>query len=166
MRSAHPLCWRLALVALALLGGGTSLMGAPEVARSEVSFLSADAFARIGEYFDGVERTPGAWVGRTSPADRAGWYWRGRLRGPLAELPAGGTATLAVVTSTDKTAREASFTLPASWPQGRTLYLGLTGADWPKAGARVLAWRVVVRDLAGNVVLEQKSRLWEFPAGR
>lgn len=122
----------------------------------------ADAFARIREHFGGPEGDGRRRVLRTNPAERSGYYFLVRLRGPavpgaafeLAVLPPGAT-------------EPATHRFAATLAAGEQVFeLGLTGAAWPGgAAARPVAWRLRILGPDGVVLAEQRSFLWEAPGG-
>lgn len=123
-------------------------------------YRDAASFTGIGEYFGGSENTRGRTVLRSTPGERAGFYWLIRTKG---NAPTD-HATLRIEfrrpgTTTVET-QSFPFQLPA---RSRPIYAGLTGADWPDATTRPTAWRIQLLNADGTVLAEQSSFLWRDP---
>ena len=122
-----------------------------------------ETFKRIGEYLGGKEHYNHRIVMRTQNDSRGGYYWiirRSRHRGVI---PAGGKFVLEYYPAKSGTAIKHEYAVAESSAE-RTIYLGVTGGDWPSEGAKPLAWRIQLLDADGKVLAGEQSYLWEFPA--
>jgi len=133
----------------------------PEIIRVSTGWRTTASFQRVSEYWTGRENDGSINVLRTRPAERAGYYWLIRLRNDGAPL-AGAKFELAVITLAAPTPR--TFSFPVTLAAGSALYdLGLTGADWPGAKARPVAWRLRVIAADGRTLIAEQSFLWAQP---
>jgi len=147
----------LLLLALAASGQAAEI----EIVRVFASWRSAASFQSVREYFDGREHTGGITVLRSQPGERAGYYWLVRLKNHGAAL-AGAEFVLQVITPAAPEPK--TFTFPADVPAGRPLFqLGLTGADWPGAKFRPVAWHLQLLAADGRTLIAKESFLWELP---
>lgn len=153
MRSA----WFL-LLALVLFPG---LRAADlSLVRVWTGYRSAESFERISEYFTGEENPGGRTILRSRPEARAGYYWLVRTR---AAAPAVVRLELDVLAPGAGAPR--TFAFSSRLPAGSHVTLaGLTGADWPDADVRPVAWRLRVLDAAGAELAREESFLWTAPA--
>lgn len=156
---------RLVPLLVALLCSVPALAGAAEhplqVVRVFTGWREAASFKRIGEYFDGRERTGGEVVLRSQPAERGGYYFLIRLTNPAATT----AATLKLEVVLPGTPKPQVFSFPASVPAGSAVFnVGLTGADWPGHEVNPVAWRLQVLAADGQVLAASQSYVWEKPA--
>lgn len=143
-----------------------ALLSSAALAASEVTLVrvwsgprTAESFERISEYFSGEENTGGQTIVRTQPTARAGFYWLIRTKTGAAT---DATIELSVIAPDAPAAR--TYTLPTRLPAGSHVTMaGLTGADWPQAEARPVAWRLRVLDGAGRELANEQSFLWVAP---
>jgi hypothetical protein len=155
----HPL--RLLTLALLLAPSIRAQTGAVEIVRVFTGWRDAASFERISEYFDGRESTGGIAMLRSQPGERAGYYWLVRLKNGGAAL-AGAKFELQVITPASPEPK--AFAFPADIPAGSSVCrLGLTGADWPDARARPVAWYLSLLAADGRTVIARQSFLWEMP---
>ena len=122
-----------------------------------------NTFKRIGEYLGGKEHYSNRIVMRTQNDSRGGFYWviyRGRDR---VELPKGGKFVLEYYPQASGTSKKHEYAI-AERSDIRTIYLGITGNDWPSTKAKPLAWRIQLLDAKGKLLASEQSYLWEFPA--
>lgn len=156
---------RLVPLLVALLCSVPALSVAAEnslqVVRVFTGWREAASFKRIGEYFDGRERTGGEVILRSQPAERGGYYFLIRLANPGAATP----ATLQLEVVRPGTPKPQVFSFPTSVPVGSTVFnVGLTGADWPDHEINPVAWRLQVLAADGQVLATSQSYVWEKPA--
>jgi hypothetical protein len=153
---------RLPILFLALVALASSALAADaRIVRLLPGYRTTASFQRLSEFLTGRENTGNETVLRSQPADRAGYYWFLRLKNPGAAI-AEATFELQVITPAGPEAR--TFTFRAPVPSGTHVFnVGVTGTDWPAADAEPVAWRLVVRSPAGEVVSAQ-SFLWSKPA--
>ena len=129
--------------------------------RVYAGWRDAASFKRISEYFDGKENTGGEAILRTHPDQRGGYYFLVRVANPGA--PRAVTARLEIIT--DTTAKPVVHTFTTDLKSGDTVFhLGLTGSDWPDSKTNPVAWKLDLTDTAGQVLVSEKSYLWEKPA--
>jgi hypothetical protein len=156
----HPL--RLLPLALLLALPVRGQTAGIEIVRVFTGWRDAASFQRISEFFDGRENTGKITLLRSQPGERAGFYWLVRLKNGGAPLP-DARFELQVITPASPETR--TFAFPTDIPAGRSVYrLGLTGADWPGAKARPVAWRLRLLAADGRTVVAKESFLWEMPA--
>lgn len=133
-----------------------------EFVRVWPGWRDATAFESISEYFSGQETHSGRTVLRTNAQARAGYYYLARIANSGAAQSAV-KFSLQVVTPASPEAKTYSF--PATLGTGQTVFeLGLTGADWPDAKIRPVAWKLELLANDGTVLATAKSFLWEKPA--
>ncbi|MDD2763961.1 MAG: hypothetical protein PHE83_08330 [Opitutaceae bacterium] len=152
---------RLLPLLLLLLLPGRSQAAGVEIVRVFTGWRDAASFQRVSEYFDGRENTGGIIPLRSQPARRAGFYWLVRLKNT--DLPlAGAKFELQIITPASPEPR--TFTFPTDIPAGSPVYqLGLTGADWPDAKIRPVAWQLRLLAAGGKTLIAKESFLWEMP---
>ncbi len=153
---------RLSALIFLLAGLTTSAFAADaKIVRLLPGYRTTASFQRLSEFLTGRENTGKETVLRSQPAARQGYYWFLRLENSGAAI-AEATFELQVITPANPEPR--SFTFRAAVPAGSHVFdLGLTGTDWPDAGATPVAWLLRVRSPAGELVSAQ-SFLWSKPA--
>lgn len=130
-----------------------------ELVRVWPGYRSAESFVGIGEYFGRPEDTGGRIIRRSQPAERGGYYWLIRLRTPQAQ-----EAEVQIEVVRPGRTEPERHRLAAPLPAGRpVLLVGLTGADWPDAEERPLAWRIQILDSQGRPLAGEQSFLWSRP---
>jgi hypothetical protein len=123
-------------------------------------YRSAESFETIGEFFGRGEHTGGRLLLRTHPDDRNGYYFLIRLR--KTDPVPGAILRIQVIFAGSPVAKV--FTLPVDIPAGHpVLNAGITGADWPGAATKPLAWRVALQQADGTEIASQQSFLWAQP---
>ncbi|MBA3848543.1 MAG: hypothetical protein C0502_00925 [Opitutus sp.] len=131
------------------------------IVRVYSGWRDAGSFKRISEYFTGRENTGGEIVVRTHPEQRAGYYFLVRTRNTGA--PFDGRFEFQVVLPNSPQPR--AFRFPAAVPAGEAVFhLGVTGADWPDSKTGAVAWKLDLRNAAGEPLAAQQSYLWEKPS--
>lgn len=153
-----------------LLMFGISLALATAARAAEVKFVrvwpgwyDADSFRWISEYFTGQEDTGGKIIRRTQPGERQGYYFVVRVKNAGASC-VGAKFVLQIVTP--KAPDPLAYSFTADVPPGSNLFnLGLTGADWPGAKVRPVAWRLDLVAADGRILASQQSFLWAMPQG-
>jgi hypothetical protein len=157
------------LLLLTILTASLSSLAAKEdapasgltVVRTFTGWRDAASFKRISEYFDGKENTGRQMVLRTHPEERAGYYYQLRLRNPGAAQPV--QIKLEVVLPAPLPPNH--YVFQADLPAGdQVLLLGLTGADWTDMKANPVAWKLEVLSPDGQLLVTEKSYLWERPS--
>ncbi len=152
----HPV--RLLALILLLASSVRAEPAAVEIVRVFTDWRDAASFQRIPEFFDGREHTGGITLLRSRPGERAGYYWLVRLKNGGPAL-AGAKFELQVITPASPDPK--AFAFPADLPAGSSVYrLGLTGADWPDARARPVAWHLSLLSADGRTVIARQSFLW------
>lgn len=133
-----------------------------EFVRVWPAWRDATAFESISEYFTGQEAHSGRVVLRTNADQRAGYYYLVRVANPGAAQSA---VKFSLQVITPASADTKTFSFPATLGAGQTVFeLGLTGADWPDAKLRPVAWKLELLASDGAVLATAKSFLWEKPA--
>lgn len=162
----------LTLIALAALAAFSAVASAKEdaaekdptavtIIRVHHDWRDAASFKRIAEYFDGKEHNGSEAIRRSHPETRSGYYFFVRVKNPGALRPA--QASLQVITSSS--AQPVSYQFPVELKAGDTVFnIGLTGADWPDAKLRPVAWKLQFLGADGQVLATEASYLWEKPA--
>jgi len=150
---------RRALSVLLLSLWGTVLSAsALEIVHVWPGFRTAESFESIGEYFGDPEHRGGRLLLRSQSAERNGFYFLTRLKSP--EAIASAEIRLEVILPGSPTPKVHLFStaLPAG---ASVLQVGVTGADWPDAKVRPLAWRLqVVERTTRRTLAETQSFLW------
>ena len=123
--------------------------------------MTASDFQRVGEFFDGQERLGSRTVLRTQPEWRPGCYFVVALEGGATAWPEGVTAVLEVIPAGAVEPMEFAFTRPAQNLRGNSIWIGVTGSDWPGPRVQPLAWRVRWVGPNEQMVGEWTSFLWE-----
>jgi hypothetical protein len=127
-------------------------------------YIEAEKFMRISEYFTGVESKSGRIIERTDPTQRTGYYFIVDLSWhPGVVLPKGTKVELDYVRNDIAAPQHAEFTFPAAagtWPE---IFLGLTGAAWPRDDLSIVAYQITLEDPDGTTLAEQESFLWGLP---
>lgn len=146
------------------------LIVTPAAAAAEVEFVhvwpryrEATSFLGIREYFGGEEPDRGRTIRRSQPDERSGYYWLVRTRSDR-DLP---EATFEVSLLRPGETEPELRRFPVPLPTGsHPVLLGLTGADWPAANVRPLAWRVRLIGPGGEQLAVARSFLWEHPGAQ
>jgi hypothetical protein len=151
-----------ALPFLALLAVSPVLRAADlTLVRVWPEYRAADSFARISEFFSGVENTGGQTVLRSQPAERAGFYFLVRTETKTAIT--GARVELQVLLPGVEQPK--TFSFPADVPAGGHVMLaGLTGKDWPGEKIAPVAWHLAVLAADGTTLASGQSFLWAKPA--
>ncbi|MBN2068343.1 MAG: hypothetical protein JW739_01780 [Opitutales bacterium] len=143
-----------------MLLSGTCL--ATEITQAYLRSFEVEDFQRLTEFFTGEEVAGDRLILRTDPEERAGMYVVATLDSSVSSLPSGSTAELQVLFENTREITTLAFPFPASRPQSKHLLVGITGSTWEDE-AKVIAWRLQLKDAAGTVLAEHKSFLWEMP---
>lgn len=132
-----------------------------KIVRLLPGYRTTVSFQRLSEFLTGRENTGNETVLRSQPTARQGYYWFLRLENSGAAI-AEAIFELQVITPANPEPQ--TFTFRAPVPAGSRVFdVGLTGSDWPDAGAAPVAWLLRVRSPAGDLVSAQ-SFLWSKPA--
>lgn len=160
-RPRKSVSMRLLAPLLALSVGSTAaLAGGVEVVRLLPEYMPAASFVRVSEYFNGKENTRGATIVRTQPNAREGFYFNLRTRAESAIEVA--WVELQYISPAAPEPRTESFAV--SLPRGsHLLRFGITGADWPDAKARPVAWKLRLLSADGAELATEQSYLWSMP---
>jgi hypothetical protein len=153
----------LRLLFLLCLTGASAAGSAPELALVRVwpGWKEAEDFTRLREYFGAAPESGPRRVLRTTPGERAGFYFLVRTRGPA--VP---EAILELLVLRPDGTEPVRHRFPAALRAGEEVVeLGLTGEAWPGGKrAQPVAWRLQVLDANGRVLAAQRSFLWVDPA--
>ena len=126
-------------------------------------YENPETFKRIGEYLGGKERYSFRLVMRSQNDSRGGYYWIVRRGHTRVYMPKGGKFVLEYYPEGSGTAIKHEYPLRRISHE-RTIFLGVTGDDWPSDKAKPLAWRIQLQDANGKVLEAKQSYLWEFPS--
>jgi hypothetical protein len=125
------------------------------------AWRDAAAFDSISEHFTGREEHGHRIVQRTTPDQRAGFYYLVRVRNDgIARADA--RFSLQVINPASPETKTYAF--PATIAPGTTVYqLGLTGPEWPDRKAHPVAWKLDLVSADGQVLASKQSFLWSKP---
>jgi hypothetical protein len=153
----------LRLLFVLCVAGAAAAAPAPEFALVRVwpGWKEAEDFTRLREYFGAAPDSGPRRVLRTSPDQRAGFYFLVRTRG--AAVPA---AVLELAVLRPDGPEPVTHRFPAALRAGgEVLELGLTGEAWPGGKrAQPVAWRLRVLGAGDRLLAEERSFLWVDPA--
>lgn len=133
-----------------------------EIKEIKPRFIQEQDFKRIGEYMTGKEYTGKRVILRSDPEARTGYYFTLVLDEKVKRLPSGTTILGEFYTAKGLDIQEHTFTLPAKRPNTKEVFVGLTGADWPKGSVTPAAWRFTIKDANGHILAKEKSYLWSI----
>lgn len=153
-------------LALALFFAGVPVSTARaelEIVRLWTDYKEVSAFTRLTEFITGREAASDAFVLRTTPTERAGFYYTLRLADREAASLPEGTIVVRVIPPDAVEARTFEFPFPASPKRTLRVEVGLTGNDWTFGDVLPLAWHLEIRDSAGNTLASRQSFLWAAP---
>lgn len=121
-------------------------------------------FKRIREYQTGAEHMGKRVIIRTDPQERDGYYFALMLDTKVNKLPQGTVIIGEFYTATSAEKQEIVFQIPAKRPKTDTVFIGLTGENWPyKAGQKVpSAWKFTIIDPNQVVLGSEQSYLWQM----
>ena len=129
----------------------------------ETRYKTKDDFQSISELFTGRESMPNVCL-RTVPKKRDGMYFIVDFAWlKTKDLILGTQIEIDYVRSDDTQPRKAVFFLEETRSTFSEMQFGLTGGDWPDPTAKVLAYKVTVRDPVGKLLGEKASFLWNMP---
>lgn len=134
-----------------------------EIQRVYTGWREGASFKRIAEYFDGKEHSGRETIVRSHPDQRTGFYFLVRVKNPGAVQKV--QFSLQLIEQGVPAPRTTVFpTELKSGPQ--VVLLGLTGPEWQDPKAQPVAWHVQVLTEDGQVLVAEKSYLWEKPAAK
>ncbi|MEY3609357.1 MAG: hypothetical protein RLZZ447_2145 [Verrucomicrobiota bacterium] len=152
----------LRLLFLLCVASAAAAAPAPEFSLVRVwpGWKEAEDFTRLREYFGATPDSGPRRVLRTSPDQRAGFYFLVRTRGPA--VPA---AVFELAVLRPDRPEPVTHRFPAPRRAGEeVLELGLTGDAWPGGKrAQPVAWRLRVLDAGDRLLAEERSFLWADP---
>jgi hypothetical protein len=148
------------LVLLVLWTGGSSAFANIELVRVWPGYRDAASFTSASEYFQGPAAKSELTAQRTTPDQRAGYYWLVRTK---SDSSLAGTAIRLEVTrqgSTKPRLYEFKFDIARG---NHAVPFGLTGPDWPDPAEVPIAWRLTIISPDGSSLASQSSFLWQDP---
>jgi len=153
-----PMNRRALSVLLVSLWATVLSASALEIVHVWPGFRTAESFESIGEFFGHEEHRGGRLLLRSQPVERSGFYFLTRLKSP--EAIADAEIRLDVILPGSPTPK--TYLYATDLPAGASvLQVGVTGADWPDAKIRPLAWRLqVVERSTRRPLAETQSFLW------
>jgi hypothetical protein len=125
---------------------------------SEAYWTERD-FTRIPEYFTGKEYQGNQVIVRTRNA-RSGLYFVLELNEALEKLPENCEVFVEVVRSDGPEAKLYKLSIPNQRKGRKEVLLGITGEDWDSRQIKPVAWRIEIKDSAGNLIASKQSFLW------
>lgn len=127
-------------------------------------FMSDQQFKRIKEYRTGAEFTGDRVIIRTDPKVRDGYYFTLLLDTKVEYLPQGTVILGEFYTNNNLEKQEVIFRMPAKRPKTKTVFLGLTGENWPfkKGGHVPAAWKFTLIDPNEKELGQKQSYLWSM----
>jgi hypothetical protein len=132
---------------------------AAEFERVWTAWRSAEYFDSLAEHLTGREHQGREQVHRSTPEDRAGYYFLVRLDRAKGD-PQAARAVLEVIDKRGPEARRFEWQLSETRRRSQVYQFGLTGPDWMDEDATPLAWRLRLLDPTGGVLAERESFLW------
>lgn len=148
------------ILLLVLLGGCSSGPKQPTGPLTENRYIRAEDFSRISEFFTGKEPETDRIFVRSDPENRGGYYWIFPIHEEFAKLGVG-EILLSVQVPGNPEIREFALTSSRPMDSGTTLWVGLTGEDWPDAELRPIAWQIRILSPDGNILVQRESYLWQ-----
>jgi len=125
-----------------------------EMADLQQRYFEGDSFARISEYFDGVENTSGRVIYRTDAAERSGHY--------LSFQYSGGSAH-SILVEVYETGKQDPTSYTFDWQSteaGQLVLIGLTGSPWSDKDYNPVAYKITLLDAEGKTIEVARSFLW------
>lgn len=150
------------LLAFALLlpGAAGAIERSDRILRIHGAFHPERDFYRISEFFTGRENFGGRLVLRSDPEYRDGYYFTVRFRVYPYRREIENAVRLDIIPPGSLEPQTYWFSLGPGRRSSPEVLVGLTGPDWPDAGAEPLAWRLAFYDADGNELAWAKSFLW------
>jgi len=126
---------------------------------TEHRFIPQEDFLRISEYFTGREPLTDRVYIRTMPEDRGGYYWILPVRSKMvAQQPL--LIALSVQVPGDPAIRKFNLRPDRQLTKKQTLWIGLTGSDWPDPDLPPVAWQLSILSEDGTAIETRESFLW------
>lgn len=122
-------------------------------------YIPEEDFYRISEFFSGDEWTGSRIYLRTVEDSRDGYYWIIPLNN-VASKEEIHTVDLSVQIPGSEEVFARNFSIEKIEKGKRTLWVGVTGEDWPGARSRPIAWDLHLQDAQGNILERHRSFLW------
>lgn len=123
------------------------------------AFQKAD-FITLREYFTGESSDSGRLVLRTDADIRDGLYFVVEIADSVRDIPEGSEVVLEIIRADTTLTDTFEFKVPAERPRSDTLLLGLTGEVWTAPFPELLAWRVQIKSVSGEILASSQSFLW------
>ncbi len=144
---------------LSLLWGCSTHSFDTEGPITENRFIPEEDFLRISEYFTGREPETDRIYVRTDPEARGGYYWIFPITAEMEEADIA-RVDLWVQIPGNPQVRRFRLTPERIPRQGQSLWVGLTGVDWPGIKFGPVAWKISILSAAGEPVETRTSYLW------
>ncbi|MGE9291127.1 MAG: hypothetical protein ACQKBT_09065, partial [Puniceicoccales bacterium] len=133
------------LFLLAFLTGCTSHSTHSSGPLTEHRYIPAKDFLRISEYFTGQEPQTDRIYVRTDPESRGGYFWIFPISDEMSARNIG-EILLSVQIPGDPEVQRFTLTPDRPASTGATLWIGLTGHDWPGIQFGPVAWHLTIND--------------------
>jgi hypothetical protein len=125
-------------------------------------YMETEQFKRISEYMSGKEYLGDRIILRSTPEQRAGYYFTLIIEEDVRQLPKGTVIIGEFYTPKSVEVQTHEFTMPNTRTSTNEIFVGLTGEDWPEKSAVPAAWRFTIKDPNGMVLGEKQSYLWSL----
>lgn len=131
------------------------------VARVAIQEMEQDDVLRIANYL-GAEQTGRRILVRTRPEAYDGLYYRFIFEDSLESFPSNATLAFSLLRDEKPDPVTYEMPLPEFRPNGRELWLGLTGEDWILGNDTIFptAWKLTIRGADGSILVEERSFVW------
>lgn len=152
------------LLLLLLLAGCSTNQVDPARLPTENRYIPEEDFLRISEYFTGREPQTDRVPLRSNPDARGGYYWILPVDASLVEAQ---PIRIDLWVHRPGSPETLSFTLrpERTLDTDQTLWIGLTGEDWPNEELGPIAWKIEVTSPEEKTLLVRRSFLWPEDSG-
>lgn len=148
------------LLLLVLLTGCCVKNPPPVDSFTENRYIPAEDFLRIGQYLTGEAPKTDRLYLRSQEGKNGGYYWIFPVEDTLADSPFR-SVSLEVQIPGSPVIQEFSFAAPPELTTSNTLWIGLTGDDWPGPRYRPIAWRIQFLSGDGEPLMTRENFLWK-----
>ena len=133
----------------------------PKHLLTENRYIPEEDFLRISEYFTGREPKTDRILLRSQDDSRGGYYWIFGIEGKLEENEIAEVVLEVQIPGSPET-ESFIFSVDQSLTDSNTLWIGLTGTDWPGPKFRPVAWRILFLSPQDEEILLRESYLWDL----
>jgi len=131
---------------------------------TENRYIAREDFLRISEYFTGREPQTDRVFIRSVPEKRAGYYWILPVDQTIVEQQ---PIRIELWVQRPGSPEIIEFRLlpQRNLDRSQTLWIGLTGEDWPNEDLAPVAWKLSLLSSEGREILSRQSYLWPEESG-